>query len=379
MTATALARSDALLALNALPGLGSVSRRRLLDAFGGDPARVLMAPASELRRVQGIGPQIAGIVSAWPQHFDLSREHDRMARSGVDFVNCEDEAYPPLLQQIYDPPLGLYAKGKLRPRLKTVAIIGTRHSSVYGRGVARRLAADLVRLGFCVVSGMARGIDTAAHQGALEAGGETAAVLGCGIDIIYPPENLDLYRQIAETGVILSELPFGMPATRNTFPLRNRLISGISQAVIVVESGASGGSMITARFAAEHGRHLLAVPGRIDTETSQGCHQLIRDGAVLMTSVDDVLEELSYAGRQAELVLPDEPSAPPEAEDDDWDAGLTPEERAVLEPLMGGECLMVDKIAVASGLPVSGVSATLLMLELKKRIIKHADGRFEAR
>jgi len=204
-------------------------------------------------------------------------------------------------------------------------------------------------------------------------------VLGCGIDIIYPPENLDLYRQIAETGVILSELPFGMPATRNTFPLRNRLISGISQAVIVVESGASGGSMITARFAAEHGRHLLAVPGRIDMETSQGCHQLIRDGAVLMTSMDDLLEELSYAGRQAELVLPDEPSAPPEAEDGDWDAGLTPEERAVLEPLMGGECLMVDKIAVASGLPVSGVSATLLMLELKKRIIKHADGRFEAR
>lgn len=374
MTAT-ISPHEAILALNALPGLGPISRQRLLEAFAGDPVRLLSAKRTELQDVQGIGPKMAAVLTDWRSHFDLAREQERLARGGVVFVEKSNEAYPPLLREIYDPPLGLYLKGPCRPQLKTVAIIGTRHCSVYGQGVAKRLASELARLGFCIVSGMARGIDTAAHEGALQAGGETVAVLGCGIDIIYPPENLDLYRRIAESGAVVSELPFGTQATRNTFPLRNRVISGISQAVIVVESAASGGSMITARFAAEHGRHLLAVPGRIDQASSAGCHQLIRDGAVLMTSVEDVLEELAYMGRQADLAFTEgEPVAPGE----DWDAGLNTDERAVLATLIEGDVLMPDKIATASRLPVATVAATLLMLELKKRVIKQADGRFAA-
>lgn len=372
-----LTPSQALLVLNGHSALGPVSRRRLLEAFGEDPVRVLGASRRELESVHGIGAKAAQAVTEWATRFDLAREEKRLAEHKTSFLGVEDTEYPPLLKQIYDPPVGIYIKGPVRPKLKTVAIIGTRHASLYGQGVAKRLGADLAKLGFCVVSGLARGIDTAAHQGALDVGGETAAVLGCGLDIVYPPDNLELYRAVSERGALIAELPFGTPPTRNTFPMRNRLISGISQAIVVVESAESGGSMITARFAGEHGRHLLAVPGRIDQETARGCHQLIRDGATLLTSVDDILQELAYGGAQSELNF-DVASGkigPPE----DWDAGLSAEERSVLATLIEGDKLMPDKIAAASGQPISAVAATLLMLELKKRVGKHADGRFEAR
>lgn len=376
--ADALSPMQALLVLNAHPSLGPVSRRRLLEAFDNDAQKVLAASRRELEGVQGIGAKAAQGLREWADKVDLAREESRLAKHEVTFLGAKDEDYPPLLRQIYDPPVGLYIKGPLRPRLKTVAVIGTRHATLYGQGVAKRIGSELARLGFCVVSGLARGIDSAAHQGALEADGETVAVLGCGIDIVYPPDNLDLYRKIAERGALISELCFGTPPTRNTFPMRNRLISGISQAVIVVESADSGGSMITARFAGEHGRHLLAIPGRIDQESSRGCHQLIRDGATLMTGVDDLLQELAYGGTQASLDLENTSeslNSPPS----NWEEGLTAEECAVLAPLVEGDLLMPDKIAEASGLPVSAVAATLLMLELKKRVAKHADGKFEAR
>ncbi len=375
--AESLTPAQALLVLNAHPGLGPVSRRRLLEAFNQDAIQVLSASRRDLERVQGIGAKVSQAVVEWPKAVNLEREEQRLAKHGAVFIGTKDDGYPPLLKEIYDPPVGLYMKGPVRPKLKTVAIVGTRHATLYGQGVAKRLGADLARLGFCVVSGLARGIDTAAHKGALEADGETAAVLGCGLDIVYPPDNLELYREVSERGALISELPFGTPPTRNTFPMRNRLISGISQAVVVVESAESGGSMITARFAGEHGRHLLAVPGRIDQETARGCHQLIRDGATLLSSVDDLLQELTYGGRQADLDLGEgsagrEPPA-------NWDEGLSPEERAILASLIEGDRLMPDKIAEVSGLPVSAVAATLLMLELKKRVAKHASGAFEAR
>lgn len=372
-----LTTEQALLILNGHSALGPVSRRRLLEAFDNNPLRVLGASHRELTSVQGIGAKAAQTVTEWATRFDLAREERRLAEHNTAFLGVENPGYPPLLREIYDPPIGLYVKGPVRPKLKTVAIVGTRHASLYGQGVARRLGADLAKLGFCVVSGLARGVDTAAHQGALDVDGETVAVLGCGLDIVYPPDNLELYRAIAERGALIAELPFGTPPTRNTFPMRNRLISGISQAIVVVESAESGGSMITARFAGEHGRHLLAVPGRIDQETARGCHQLIRDGATLLTGVDDLLQELAYGGKQAELDLGGEPkpAAPPK----DWDAGLSAEERAVLATLIEGDKRMPDTIAATSGLPVSAVAATLLMLELKKRVVKYADGRFEAR
>ena len=188
----------------------------------------------------------------------------------------------------------LHRKGGYLFEQPCIAVVGSRRTTLYGQSVAKKLGSDLARLGFCVVSGLARGIDTAAHEGALSVGGKTAAVLGCGIDIVYPPENLDLYRRIVETGAVLSEFPFGRKADKQTFPMRNRVVAGISEAVVVVESDVQGGAMITARFAGEQGRLIYAVPGRIDQPTSHGCHQLIRDGATLFTGIDDILNELNY-------------------------------------------------------------------------------------
>ena len=188
-------------------------------------------------------------------------------------------------------PLGLYLSGVI-PEGPYVSIVGTRQPSLYGQKICRELAKGLAEAGFCIVSGMARGIDSIAHETALSADGKTMAFLGSGIDIVYPPENLNLYQEIAKRGAVLSEFPFGRKADRRTFPMRNRLVSGISSAVIVIESAASGGSLITAQFAAEQGRLVFAVPGRVDQPASAGCNQLIRDGATLVRNVQDILEEL---------------------------------------------------------------------------------------
>ena len=267
--------------------------RRLMDAFANDAVSVLAAPQSKLMAVKGIGRKAADILTHWSNYFDLAREEDFMAQRNVQFLTQNDAEYPELLREIYDPPIGLYWQGVYRLDRPCIAIVGTRRSTLYGYGVAKKFASELARLGFCIVSGMARGTDTAAHEGALEAGGKTVAVFGCGLDIIYPPENLDLYKRIVAEGAAVSEFPFGRRADRQTFPMRNRVVSGMCQAVIIVESDAAGGSMITARFAGEQGRVVMAIPGRIDQASSRGCHQLIREGAVMVTSVDDILEELN--------------------------------------------------------------------------------------
>lgn len=376
-----LTKTQALLVLNGLPRLGPVTLRRLLDEFRDDPNAILAASKSALRRVERVGDETADVIRQWEKHFDLAREEARLAKAGASFVALPDEDYPKPLKKIYDPPLGLYMIGPLRPVVKTVAIVGSRRTTLYGRSVAKRLAEDLCRLGFCVVSGLARGIDTEAHQGAVDAGGDTAAVLGCGADIVYPPENIDLYKRISQTGVIISELPFGTRASKTTFPMRNRLIAGMSAATIVVESDSGGGSMITARFAMEQNRPLFAVPGRIDQPTSAGCHQLIRDGAVLLTSIDDLINELAYGGaKQAELSLDDGQSLSlSDDQREDKLKDLNDDERAVLGALLDGDVLTRDALADKTGLPVASVSATLLMLELKRRVGKRADGAYECR
>ncbi|WP_269538198.1 DNA-processing protein DprA [Cerasicoccus fimbriatus] len=378
-----LTKTQAMLALNGLPRLGPVTLRRLLNEFRDDPIAILSASKSALLRVERIGDETAEIIRNWEKHFDLAREEKRLARAGAAFVAITDPDYPKPLKKIYDPPLGLYMIGPLRPSVKSVAIVGSRRTTLYGRGVAKRLAEDLNKLGFCVVSGLARGIDTEAHQASVDVKGDTAAVLGCGVDIVYPPENIELYKSIGERGVLISELPFGTRASKTTFPMRNRLIAGMSAATIVVESDKSGGSMITARFAMEQNRPVFAVPGRIDQPSSAGCHQLIRDGAVLLTSVDDLIDELAYGGaRQTELELPDaaKPSASATAEKRaDALKDLNNDERSILEQLLDGDALTRDALAGKTGLPVASVSATLLMLELKRKVGKRADGAYEWR
>lgn len=374
--ADTLTERQAFMVLNDLPNIGPITLHRLLEEFGPDPRDILGAPQRRLESVRGVGPETSDALVNWRTHFDLAREEARLAKAGATFITARDEGYPKLLKEIHDPPIGLYRKGDYLFGQPCIAIVGSRRTTLYGQSVAKKLGADLARLGFCVVSGLARGIDTAAHEGALSVGGKTAAVLGCGIDIVYPPENLGLYRQIAETGAVLSEFPFGRKADKQTFPMRNRVVSGMCEAVVVVESDVSGGAMITARFAGEQGRLVYAVPGRIDQPSSAGCHQLIRDGATLFTNIDDILNELNYLdGLRPKAITTEGQPGLLEQLMPQLDAA----EQRVIAAFSGGGMLGVDAITAATGLGSSEVSVALMGLELKKLVLKRADGTFEAR
>ncbi|RFC44978.1 MAG: DNA processing protein [Verrucomicrobia bacterium] len=369
-----LTEQQAFLVLNALPNIGPITLNRLLEELGGDPREVFTVGPRKLESVKGVGPAISATIAGWREHFDLAREEARMAKAATTFITTRDAAYPKLLKEINDPPIGLYRKGGYEFGAPCISIVGSRRSTLYGQATAKRFGIELARLGFCIVSGLARGIDTAAHEGALSVGGKTAAVLGCGIDLIYPPENLALYRQIEAEGAILSEFPFGRRADRQSFPMRNRVVAGMCEATIVVETDVDGGAMITARFAGEQGRLIYAVPGRIDQTTSAGCHQLIRDGATLLTGVDDILSELNYLDGLRPSPIPDKPGAPVTP------AGrLTADEAAVFDCFRGGAELTPDALTAQTGLPADRLSATLMLLELKRLIAKRADGTFEAR
>ncbi len=371
---TQLTEQQALLVLNALPNIGPITTNRLLDTLGGDPRRIFSADARTLQAVRGVGPVIADFLLHWEEHFDLAREEDRLAKARAEFISARDPRYPTALREIHDPPIGLYQKGSYRWDRPGVAIVGSRRTTLYGQTVAKRFAGELARAGFCVISGLARGIDTAAHEGALEAGGATAAVLGTGIDLIYPPENLDLYRRVEAGGAIVSEFPFGRRADRQSFAMRNRIVAGLCAAVVVVESDVDGGSMITAKFAGEQGRPLFAVPGRIDQPTSAGCHQLIRDGATLCTSVDDILADLQslpglHPAARAEVRGT---AAKPQPT-------LTEPEAKTHAAFAGGEILTLDTLIEKTGLPYADLAPALMMLELKKLVTKRLDGTYEAR
>ena len=371
-----LTERQAFLILNALPNIGPITLNRLLEELGGDPRAVFTAGKRRLEAVKGVGPVISESVATWREHVDLAREEERMAKSGADFITTRDPGYPKLLKEINDPPIGLYRKGRYEFGAPCVAIVGSRRTTLYGQATAKKFGAELARLGFCVVSGLARGIDTAAHEGALSVGGKTAAVLGTGMDIIYPPENLALYRRIeTEGGAILSEFPFGRRADRQSFAMRNRIVAGMCDATIVVESDVDGGAMITARFAGEQGRLIFAVPGRIDQNTSAGCHQLIRDGATLMTGVDDLLGELNYLDGMRPAAIAEKPAHVAAGRP----ANLTEEEAKVFECFRGGAILAPDALAEQTGLAAAQLSATLMMLELKRLVAKRSDGAFEAR
>lgn len=394
-----LTEAQAFLVLNALPDIGPITTNRLLAVFGADPRALFKKSAKELETVRGVGPKIGWNLVNWRELVDLEKEEARLAQAQATFVSVRDAGYPPLLRELADAPLGLYRRGDYGFDAPCVAIVGTRRTTLYGQATAKKLGHDLAKLGFCVVSGLARGIDTCAHEGALEAGGRTAAVLGNGIDIVYPPENLGLYRRIEDNGgVILTEFPFGRRADKQSFAMRNRIVAGMCRAIIVVESDVNGGSMITAKFAGEQGRLVFAVPGRIDQPSSAGCHQLIRDGATLLTSVDDVLSELNYLegfGPAGVAPIPakgDDAAAESGGETEAKTAsarrtapttvaraGLGADEAKVLGCFSGGAILAPDALVAMTGMPSHAVASTLMMLELKRLVAKRADGAYEAR
>lgn len=338
------------LGFHLVPGIGATRVARLLEHFG-SLAAAWEANVEELRAA-GLSERVAGKLVATRRRISLEREMERIARACVSLVTLADPAYPRLLREIPSPPLLLYVRGTLTPADEhSIGIVGTRRASAYGREMTRRLTGDLVRAGLTIVSGLARGIDAVAHRTALEMGGRTIAVLGSGVDVIYPPEHRQLAEQVAQQGALVSEFPLGTPPDGPNFPVRNRLISGLSLGVVVVEAPRRSGALITANFAADQGRTVYAVPGSAMAPGSEGPLQLLRDGAVLAASAEDILADLKLTVRQANLearqALP-----------------TTSEEADVLHYL-DGEPRHIDEIALESGLAISRLSALLLEMQLK--------------
>ncbi|HOX08931.1 MAG TPA: DNA-processing protein DprA [Planctomycetota bacterium] len=379
---------EELLALQLTGGVGAVTYRKLLRAFGSVQG-ILAAPPGLIDEVDGVGPKRAASLASGRGLEDAAAEIRRAAELGVRLLPYTSDEYPPALKLIYDPPLVLYLRGELRPEdALALGVVGSRRCSYYGSTQAGRFAGELARLGFTVVSGLARGVDTAAHAGALSAGGRTLAVIGRGLAGVYPPENEDLARRIADGhGAVLSELPLEAPPARENFPRRNRLISGLSLGVIVVEGSRRSGAMITAAVALEQGREVYALPGKAGDPLAEGPNGLIKSaGAKLVETPQDVLDELGPVAdalvglelperhRQAAMAAlagPREESARPAA--DARSAGLTAAERRVLEQL-SSEPAGADEVIERAGLPPAEVASLLMVLEIR-RLIRRLPGQ----
>lgn len=335
---------------NLVKGIGAVRFRALLDFFGS--AEMAWNAPTEALRQAGLSPKIIENLLKIRSQVSLEQIAERITRLGIQVLTWDDDIYPRRLKEIDQPPPVLYVHGALTLEDEwAVAIVGTRRVTAYGRQVTEDLAASLARSGVTVVSGLARGVDAIAHQAALKAGGRTLAVLGSGVDRVYPPEHERLAAQIAEAGAVISDYPPGTPPEAQNFPPRNRIISGLSMSVVVTEAGEESGALITTQFAAEQGREVFAVPGSILAPQSRGPNRLIRDGARPMLSPQDVLEslnmELVVEHRTARTSLPTDPV------------------EAQLYEALGPEPLHVDELRAQIGLPIEKVTAALTMLELK--------------
>ncbi len=348
--------------LSMTPGVGGVLFRRLVEAFG-SPEAVFKVSPKDLARVEGIGPTVIASLCRFDWKNTAEKELQSLEKIGARILTWDDGEYPPNLRQIYDPPPLLYVLGRVAPQDRgSIAVVGSRYPTTYGKMAAERIALGLGKLGVTVVSGLARGVDASAHQGALAAGGRTIGVLGCGIDIIYPPENRDLFDRVASQGAVISEFPLKTPPDSDHFPIRNRIISGISLGVVVVEATLRSGSLITARFALEQGREVYALPGNVDSARSEGTNRLIKQGAKLVLQVEDIMEEILPHLKQ---VPPPEPPKPK----------LSGEEEKILS-LLEREAMHIDPIIAKAGLSSSKVSAVLLSLELAGHVKQLPGMRF---
>ena len=337
----------------------------------------LGASVSELAKIDGVGFKTAEQIAATRNKFDTTAELELAEKLGVWIIHLDDKRYPPVLKQIYDPPPVLYIKGSLtRQDNLCISIVGSRRCSLYGREQSSRLAHFLSSAGFTICSGMARGIDTAAHQGALSAGGRTIAVQGCGLANIFPPENKKLFELIAESGACISELPLRYEPMSENFPPRNRIIAGLSLGTIVVEAGLRSGALITARATLENNREVMAVPGKIDSPVSKGSHQLIKQGAKLIESVEDVMEALGYIGQQLQShVTAAAAKASEKIETPLFDASqlnLSDSERTIYDYL-SKEPSHIDQIIAETDLAPGNINAGLISLRLKG-LIKQLPG-----
>jgi len=350
------------LTLHLVPWLGPVTCSKLVARFG-SAAKVLSVGSSGLAAVTPLRQEAKrALFGDGRQHLEelVNQEIERAEKENIAIISRADPLYPDLLKKIHDPPVVLYAKGKLEAlNCRGLGIVGSRASTVYGRSVAEQMTNTLSRQGFTIISGMALGIDTAAHKGALAAEGKTLAVLGCGLDIVYPPSNRRLYEQITSAGAVVSEYPLGTEPESFRFPARNRIISGMSLGVVVVEAAKRSGSLITASHALEQGREVFAVPGRIDSVKSAGTHTLLQQGAKLVHSINDIVEEFPAAVLQSQ----------------NTDTGSEDDEQVFRENLSREEAEIFgvietyprsfDEIVEESGFSAQQTNELLLHLELK--------------
>jgi DNA processing protein len=346
------------IALNMVEGLKPIHRASLLKTFG-SPEGIFRLGEMELTAAPEVKPDLAFKIA----HFDLrdaERESKKATELGVQIFCFNEDRYPALLKTIPDPPVVLYVRGSLLLEEAAVALVGSRKASPYGLNATQFLAHDLGKAGITVVSGLARGVDARAHHAALQSGARTIAVLGSGVDVIYPSEHKLLAEKISKQGAILSEFPLGTPPNRENFPIRNRIISGLSHAVVVVEASRKSGSLITARMAAEQGREVLAVPGNIFNESSQGCNMLIKDGAALVQNWGDIVENLPDEISR-NIYTKDQTEGSKESE-------LTELERTVISSLSFEEPRHVDQVAVMAGIAARDILGALVNLELKNYI-----------
>ena len=350
--------------LSSLPGIGARRFKQLVDYFG-SPQGVWNANQNRLREIRGLERLIPVIVDKKFKENLTIRMH-RINELGIKLLRIIDEDYPENLKNIYDPPPLLYIRGRLEAAdKKAVAIVGSRKATGYGKDMAKELACGLALRGITVISGMARGIDTCAHEGALEVGGRTVAVLGCGVDIAYPPENRNLACNILKSGAVISEFAVGMGPMPANFPARNRIISGLSMGTVVIEAGEKSGSLITAEFALEQGREVFAVPGNAKEQESKGANKLIKEGAKMVTCVEDILEEFSGM-EYSKLIM--QKAAVKEY------VGLDDDERKIMENL-DTEPVHIDDMSRRTEYNTQKINSLLTMLELKG-ILKQLPGKF---
>lgn len=359
------------LALNQIAGLGKVGYVRLIERFG-SPEKVFQADLEELLSIEGLRKNTALAIIKFKRAEKIDRELDELERQKVGVLTAQDPRYPALLAKIHDPPPYLYYQGTLSPQNdRSLAMVGSRQASPYGIKVTERLAWALSQKSLTIVSGLARGIDAAAHQGALMAQGRTVAVLGSGLDVIYPPENNKLFERIVEEGLVYSEFPLGTLPERQNFPIRNRIISGMSLGVVIVEATQRSGSLITARLALEQGREVFAVPGSVESFKSSGTHSLIKQGAKLVEHAGDILEELPGEEKSRENVPGLKVGV------DEKPLSLPPQEKKVWDLLSDGS-MHVDQMVRQSGMGISPLLSLLLEMELKG-LIKQLPGKYFSR
>ena len=359
-----------LLRLNLVSGLGPRLYSLLLARFG-SPAGILSAAGGELLEVDGVGPKLSSAIALSRTNGQAEQELAAVRAQDIQLLVRGQPSYPRLLQEVCDAPPLLYCRGDLQPADElAVAIVGSRQCTLYGRQQAERFAAALARAGITVISGLARGIDAAAHRGALSAGGRTIAVSATGLNSLYPPEHAELAGEIVAQGATVSESPLDRGPSRGVFPQRNRIIAGMSLGVIIIEANRKSGALHTARHAMEQGREVFALPGRVDCLASQGCLDLIRDGVTLLRTPDDVLEALGPLMQPVKRADGDVIHVPREL-------NLSEQERTILNQV-ASDPLHVDQVLAACELETSRVLATLTILEMK-RLVRRLPGGYLVR